>query len=132
MPRRAATSANRSSPRGVASPRRAPPAVLELIRAVRQQSAIAGKCWDKSEAALEALVDKLGAGKVVGIEPGVFAKIVDLFAEANSVYVPKVMKRYKLVICDANGKEIRLRDRVGRHGKGKAPTKTKAKTKKGK
>ena len=98
--------------RGVSrSPRRASAKVLQLIREHRQQSAIAGKCWDKAEAKLEELIRTLGVGKIVGVDEGVFAKVVDLFAEANSVIVPKAMRRHKLVICDAGGKEIRLRDR---------------------
>ena len=106
------------------TPRRASARILELVRTCRQQAAIAGRCWDKAEAAQEQLLAKLGAGRVVGIEDGVYAKIVDLFCESNSVYVPKVMKRYKLVICDASGKEIRLRDRHwAKKNKGKAQTK---------
>lgn len=105
-------------------PRKASPAILALIRTCRQQAAIAGKCWDKAEAAQEALVGKLGPEKVVGIDSGVFAKVVDLFGEQNSVYVPKMMKRYKLIICDACGKEIRLRDR---HAKKLAASKGKIK-----
>jgi hypothetical protein len=127
MPRRAATqpkptrptragSSARSQRRAVAPAkiRRASPAVLDLIHTCRQQSAIAGKCWDKSEAALEALVSKVGTGRVLGIEDGVFFKLQDLFEEKATVIVPKAMRRYRLVICDANGKEIRLRDRIGR------------------
>jgi hypothetical protein len=119
MPRRAATrptpkppQARAAKPR--AASRRASPAVRELIHTCRQQSAIAGKCWDKSEAALETLVAKVGTGRVLGIDDGVFFKLVDLFEEKATVIVPKAMRRYRLVICDTNGKEIRLRDRVGR------------------
>lgn len=97
--------------RGTRTPRRASSKVLDLIRDHRKQSAIAGKCWDKAEAKLEELIRTLGVGKIVGVDEGVFAKVVDLFADANSVIVPKAMRRHKLVICDANGKEIRLRDR---------------------
>jgi hypothetical protein len=103
--------------RGTRAPRRAGAKVLELIRQIRQQSAIAGKCWDKAEAKLEELIKTLGVGKIVGVDDGVFAKIVDLFDGANSVIVPKAMRRHKLVICDANGKEIRLRDRKPRKSK---------------
>jgi hypothetical protein len=108
------------------TPRRASATILELVRTCRQQAAIAGRCWDKAEAAQEQLLAKLGAGRIVGIEDGVYAKIVDLFCESNSVYVPKVMKRYKLVICDASGKEIRLRDRHGKRAKPAKPAKRKA------
>lgn len=100
--------------RGTRSPRRASAKILDLIRQHRQQSAIAGKCWDKAEAKLEELIRTLGPGKIVGVDDGVYAKVVDLFAEGNQVFVPKVMRRYKLTICDATGKEIRLRDRKRR------------------
>lgn len=118
MPSRAATRRTPPPPpRRGGTPRRAPAAVLDLVHVCRQQAAIAGKCWGKSEDALETLVRKLGTDRVVGIEDGVYAKIVDLFAEKQTVIVPKAMRRYRLVICDANGKEIRLRDRVARKGK---------------
>lgn len=100
--------------RGTRVPRRASAKIQDLIRQHRQQSAIAGKCWDKAEAKLEELIKTLGVGKIVGVDDGVFAQVVDLFADANSVFVPKVMRRHKLVICDAAGKEIRLRDRKQR------------------
>lgn len=106
--------------KGTRAPRRASAKILELIREHRQQSAIAGKCWDKAEAKLEELIRTLGPGRIVGVDAGVFAKIVDLFADGNQVFVPKVMRRYKLTICDADGKEIRLRDRHGKKKKGKA------------
>lgn len=112
---------------GGRAPRRATGAVMDLIRTARQQGAIARKCWEKAEAAEEELVRRLGPGKIVGIDAGVFAKVVDLFAEASSVFVPKVMRRYKLVICDASGKEIRLRDRGRSKKSSKAKPKAKAK-----
>lgn len=119
---------------GTASrPRRASPKILQLIREHRQQSAIATKCWDKAEARVEELIRLLGPGRVVAVEDGVFCTIKDLFAETNAVYVPKVMKRYKLLICDANGKEIRLRDRASPKGKKTAAkTAARAKSTKGK
>jgi hypothetical protein len=117
----AAKAISKRASTGVAGrgPRRASAGILDLVRTCRQQAAIAGRYWDKAEAALEQLVAKLGAGKIVGVDDGVYARLVDLFAESNSVYVPKVMKRYKLVICDASGKEIRLRDRQQRTGRAK-------------
>lgn len=111
---KAATKATRpQAARGLRgrSPRRASAKVQQLVRTVRQQSAIAGKCWDKSEAALEELQRCLGDGRIVGIEDGVFCFVEDLFAKSASVIVPKAMRRYRLVICDAAGKTIRLRDR---------------------
>lgn len=109
----------RASKGAAGRPRRASPKVLKLIRESRQQAAIAGKCWDRAEAKVEELIKLLGAGRIVAVEDGVFFQIRDLFANVNALYVPKMMKRYKAVICDANGKEIRLRDRVAK-GKGKA------------
>jgi hypothetical protein len=104
-------------------PRRASPAAIELIREHRKLSAIAGRYWDKAEVALDKLVPMLGE-RIVGVENGVFAKIQDLFAAGNTAMVIKAMRRYKLVICDATGKEIRFRDRKARATKATAKPKT--------
>lgn len=86
-------------------------ALLDLIKQYRQKTAIAAACWQKADDMLAQIQAKCPPGKRVPIGDGLYAVIVDLFADADKYFKPVAVKRYDLQIQDASGRVVRMRDR---------------------
>lgn len=106
-----AARAARATKRRGRGPQPAGSKVLAAISDYRKQLAIARKCYEKADGLLTELREKMGIGRRLAIGGGLYAAIVDLFADGDLVWKHQAVRRYDLRITDEDGKEARLRDR---------------------
>lgn len=85
--------------------------LLDQIKAYRQKVAIAGACYQKADEMLAEIAAKCPPGKRIPVGDGLYAVIVDLFAETDKYFKPVAVKRYELQIQDSTGRAVRMRDR---------------------
>ena len=117
MPKRARSDPQLARPGIRRKPREA---LRDLIKQYRQKLAIGVACYQKADELLAQIQAKCPPGKRIPLGDGLYAVIVDLFAETDKVFKPMACKRFELQIQDAGGRVVRMRDR-----KKTAKTKTK-------
>ena len=84
---------------------------LDLIKQYRQRMAIGAKCYAQADDLLNELLAKLKPGKRVKIGDGLWAVVIDRFADSNKVWQPVGVRRFELQLQDAAGQPVRMRDR---------------------
>jgi hypothetical protein len=109
MPKRARPKTRKPSPPRV---RQTPNQRLaELVKAYRKKTAIAAACYVQADELLAEILAKCPPGKRVPLGDGLYAVIVDLFAESDKCFKPVVVKRFELQVQDSTGRAVRMRDR---------------------
>lgn len=120
MPTRAKPRSKRVTRKAAKTPRRK--AVLaELVELYRQKRAVGRKFYVAAGELLEAIVKRMRPGRRVPLDGGVYGVLVDKFAESNQSFKSVYVQRYELQIVDADGKEVRLRDRKRARGRKAKP-----------
>lgn len=100
-------------PRTTAAPRK----LVDLIKLQRQKRAIGAKFYQQADELLSEILTLTKPGKRIPMGNGLFAVVVDAFADGGRAFKPVFMQRYELQIVDVDGKQTRIRDAGGRRKK---------------